>query len=104
MHASTYDTQDVIAQVRSAARLEVDRAADIFTDRARAITRDRAADLGVHQPPVRWLRVLIALVILLFIVWLVVQVVAQESLFTWIGDRIDNMTNESTMPPLPRLR
>ena len=52
----------------------------------------------------RWLRVLIALVILLFIIWLVVQVVAQESLFTWIGDRIDNITDESAMPPLPQIR
>ena len=43
MHASTYDTQDVIAQVRSAARLEVDRAADIFTDRARAIDPRRSS-------------------------------------------------------------
>lgn len=99
-------TQDVISQVRQAARDEVDRAADLFTDRARTVTRELEPLISEYSNRAfRWLRILMALVILLFIIWLAVQAFAQESLFDWIGDRIDNFTDEeATTGPLPSHR
>jgi hypothetical protein len=91
---SREDAEDIISQVRHAARSEVDRAADIFSQRARAATRE-------IQPLVTeytnrffgWLRIIAVLVVVVVIAWFVFQAIAQQSLFEWIGDRIDNLTD-----------
>jgi hypothetical protein len=40
----------------------------------------------------RWLRLLLGVVAVLVIAWVVFQVIAQQSFFDWLGDRIDNLT------------
>jgi hypothetical protein len=90
---SRADTEEIISQVRQAARSEIDRAADLFSARARAATRD-IQPLVTQYTNVffRWLRLLLGVVAVLVIAWVVFQVIAQQSFFDWLGDRIDNLT------------
>jgi Protein of unknown function (DUF2510) len=87
------ETEEIIAQVRQAARSEIDRAADIFSQRARAATRE-IQPLVTQYTNVffRWLRLLLGVVLALVIAYVVFQVIAQESFFNWLGDRIDNLS------------
>jgi hypothetical protein len=91
---SRADTEEIISQVRQAARSEIDRAADLFSARARAATRD-IQPLVTQYTNVffRWLRLLLGVVAVLVIAWVVFQVIAQQSFFDWLGDRIDNLTD-----------
>jgi hypothetical protein len=90
---SRADTEEIISQVRQAARSEIDRAADLFSARARAATRD-IQPLVTQYTNVffRWLRLLLGVVAVLLIAYIVFQVIAQESFFNWLGDRIDNLS------------
>jgi hypothetical protein len=90
---SRADTEEIISQVRQAARSEIDRAADLFSARARAATRD-IQPLVTQYTNVffRWLRLLLGVIAVLVIAWVVFQVIAQQSFFDWLGDRIDNLT------------
>ena len=49
----------------------------------------------------RWVKSALVIAALLFVVWLVFQAIASQSLFDWIGDRIDNLTEE-TLNAVPR--
>jgi Protein of unknown function (DUF2510) len=91
---SRADTEEIISQVRQAARSEIDRAADLFSARARAANRD-IQPLVTQYTNVffRWLRLLLGVVALLLIAWFVFQVIAQQSFFDWLGDRIDNLSD-----------
>lgn len=87
------DTEEIIAQVRQAARSEIDRAADVFSQRARAATRDIQPLVTEYTNRVfRWLRIIAVLVVVLLIAYFVFQAIAQESFFNWLGDRIDNLS------------
>jgi hypothetical protein len=90
---SRADTEEIISQVRQAARSEIDRAADLFSARARAATRD-IQPLVTQYTNVffRWLRLLLGIILVLVIAYVVFQVIAQESFFNWLGDRIDNLS------------
>jgi Protein of unknown function (DUF2510) len=90
---SRADTEEIISQVRQAARSEIDRAADLFSARARAATRD-IQPLVTQYTNVffRWLRLLLGVVAVLVIAWVVFQVIVQQSFFDWLGDRIDNLS------------
>jgi DNA-binding PucR family transcriptional regulator len=91
---SRQDTEEIIAQVRGAARSEIDRAADIFTQRARAATREIQPLVTEYTNKLfRWLRIIAVIVVVLVIAWFVFQAIAQESFFEWLGDRIDNLTD-----------
>lgn len=86
--------QDVIAEVRKVARSEIDRAADVFTQRARAATRDIQPLVSEYTSKVlRWLRIAAVLALVLVVGWFVFQAIVQVSFFEWLGDRIDNLTN-----------
>ncbi len=96
------DTQEVISQVRTAARDEIDRAADIFSQRARHATRQATSQIEpliskYTAPAVRWIRIAVVLAVILLIAYFLFQVFAQASLFEWIGDRIDNLTDENSL-------
>ena len=92
------DTQQVIRQVRSAARDEIDRAADVFSQRARQATRQIEPLISKYTAPaVRWIRIAAILAIVLLVVYFLFQVFVQASFFDWIGDRIDNLTDENSL-------
>lgn len=94
---SSFDSQEVIDGVRSATRGEVDRAAALLERRTRAIANDLAPLISQYSNRViRWIRVAAILATVLLIAWFVFQVVAQASLFEWIGDRIDNLTDDQS--------
>jgi len=90
------DSEAIINQVRMAARDEAERAAQRFGDQA------KSAALGL-QPLIteytskltRWIRFASLIAILLLIGWVAFQIFAQVSMFDWIGDRIDNLTDNS---------
>jgi len=103
------DTQEIIAQVRDVARSEVNRAADLFGQRATEAAREITPLITEYSNRVvRWVKVAAVIATILLIGWFLFQVIAQASLFEWIGDRIDNLTNENgaamfglgTPPPL----
>jgi hypothetical protein len=81
--------------VRRAARGEVDRAADLFSQRARQMQRDFVPLISDYTNRlVKWIRIAAIVAVVLLVAYFVFQVVAQASLFEWIGDRIDNFTDE----------
>jgi hypothetical protein len=99
-------TAAVVEQARLAARAEAERAARDFEARARAIT-------GQIQPLIsqytnrfmRWFKVALMLSFIVLLAWFIYQFFVQKSFFDWLGDRIDNMTDDtsaSTLPADPR--
>jgi hypothetical protein len=99
---SRQDTQEIIAEVRTAARQEFDRAADEFSERANTAVRSFTPLITEYTSKLfRWVKSALVIAALLFVVWLVFQAIASQSLFDWIGDRIDNLTEE-TLNAVPR--
>ncbi len=89
------ENQQIVEDVRRAARTEVDRAADIFSERARQMQRDIVPLVSDYTNRlVRWIRLAAIAAIVLLVAYFVFQVIAQASLFEWIGDRIDNVTDD----------
>jgi hypothetical protein len=89
------DNQQIVEEVRRAARTEVDRAADLFSQRARQMQRDIVPLVSDYTNRlVRWIRFAAIVAVILLVAYFVFQVVAQASLFEWIGDRIDNFTDD----------
>ena len=94
---SRADSQQIIEDVRSATRGEVDRAAELLELRARSITRDLAPLISQYSNrAITWIRFAAIVAAVLLIAWFVFQVVAQASMFEWIGDRIDNFTDDQS--------
>jgi flagellar biosynthesis/type III secretory pathway protein FliH len=88
------DSDEIIAKVREAARSEVDRAADVFSQRAQAAARQIQPLVTEYtNKALRWIRIIAVVVLILLIGWITFQAVAQVSFFEWIGDRIDNLTD-----------
>lgn len=89
------DNQQIVEEVRRAARTEVDRAADLFSQRARQMQRDIVPLVSDYTNRlVRWIRFAAVVAVVLLVAYFVFQVVAQANLFEWIGDRIDNFTDD----------
>ena len=95
---SRQEVQEVISEVRNVARSEVDRAAQEFSNRATHAVRsftplitDYASDLK------KWVRRAVIIALVLLVAYFVFQVIAQASFFEWIGDRIDNLNDESSL-------
>jgi len=90
------DAQQIIAEVREVARAEVDRAAQEFSQRATTAARSISPLISEYTNKLlRWVKLAIVLAFVLFALWMVFQIIAQQSLFEWIGDRIDNLTEEN---------
>ncbi len=91
------ENQQMVEDMRRAARTEVDRAADLFSQRARQMQRDIVPLVSEYTSRiVRWIRFAAIVAIVLLVAYFVFQVVAQASLFEWIGDRIDNLTDNQS--------
>ena len=91
---SRVEMEEVVSQVRQVARTEVDRAADIFTQRARTATRQIQPLVTEYTNRiVKTLRVAAIVVVVLAIAWFVLQAVAEVTFLEWLGERIDNLTN-----------
>lgn len=94
--ASRQDTQEIIAEVRTVARQELDRAAEQFTQRANtAVSRFTPLITEYTSQLLRWVKIALGVAIGLFIAWLLFQAIASQSFFQWLGDRIDNLTEET---------
>jgi hypothetical protein len=94
---SRAETQQIIGEVRDVARSEVDRAVELFGQRAQAAARSITPLVTDYtNRVVKWVKIALAVAFVLLIAWFVFQVIAQESFFSWLGDRIDNITDENS--------
>jgi hypothetical protein len=91
------DSEEIISQVRQAARAEAERAAQLFGDQAMRVTSQITPLVTQYTNKfMRWVRIVAVIGVIIGIAWVAWQIFAQVSLFDWIGDRIDNLTdNES---------
>lgn len=103
---SQQDASQIIAEVRNVARQEVDRAAQEFSNRTTDAVRSFTPLITQYTSRVtRWIRILSVIAIILLIGWLAFQIFVEVTLFEWIGDRIDNVTDNlnddsgSILPP-----
>jgi hypothetical protein len=100
------DTHEIIAEVRSVAREELDRAAEQFSQRATNAVRSVTPLITDYGSQVKkWIRWAFIIGIVLLVGYFVFQVIVQASFFDWLGERIDNVTDESmgisaTLPDL----
>jgi hypothetical protein len=102
--AGRADSQQVIEDVRRAARGEVDRAAEIFARQARSMQSNVGPLISEYTNRlVKWIRIAVVVAIVLLVAYFVFQVVAQASLFEWIGDRIDNVTDQQNGAAAPMI-
>ena len=87
-------SEELISQVRQAARSEAERTAQLFGDQALRVTRQITPLISDYTNKfIKWFRILAVIVIVAAIAWVAFQIFAQVSLFDWIGDRIDNITD-----------
>ena len=92
------ESEAMVNQVRMAAREEAERAAALFGAQARAATRNITPLISQYTNRViKWIRILSVIAIVLVIGWIAFQIFAQVSMFEWIGDRIDNLTDNAGM-------
>jgi len=85
--------ETVVTEVRKVARAEVDRAAEMFQQRATSAARE-------FQPLVteyanrflRWIKILAIVAVVALVGWVVFSAVAEMTFFEWLGDRIDALT------------
>lgn len=96
-NAAAASTQAVVEQVRLAARAEAERAAQLFGQEARSVSRDLQPLISEYTSKItRWLRIAAVVAIVLVVAWVLWQVFVQASLFEWIGDRIDGLTDDAS--------
>lgn len=86
------EAEQIVSQVRQAAREEVARAAVELTRRAQS-TFDRYGDVALRflRRVWRWTRIAIVVAAVLVVAWYVLQFIAQAAFLQWVGDRIDNV-------------
>ncbi len=95
-------TAAVVEQVRLAARAEAERAAQDFEARARLITGEIPPLISQYTNRfMRWFRVALMLSFIVLMAWFIYTVFVQKSFFDWLGDRIDNLTDDSNASALP---
>ena len=89
------DADQIIAEVRNVAQAAIDRAAEVFSMRATNAARSFTPLITEYTSKLlRWVKIAVVVAIILLVGWFVFQVVLQASLFEWIGDRIDNFTDD----------
>lgn len=88
------ETNEIISQVRDITRSEIDRAGEVFSQRAEAAAqRIQPLITEYTNKFVRLVRIVGGVAALVLVAWFVFQFILQASLFEWLGDRIDNLTN-----------
>ncbi len=101
---SRQETEEIISQVRQAARAEAERAAHMFRQEVRGATSSISPLISEYTSKItRWFRILSVIAIILLIGWVAFQIFAQVSMFEWIGDRIDNLTDNDAGAAVFRL-
>jgi Protein of unknown function (DUF2510) len=94
---ATTQSQAVIKEVREATRSEIDRAAQMLSRQAAAARQNLTPLITQYTNKLfRWVKIAIVLGVLAFAAWVAFQIFAQASLFDWIGERIDNITDEDS--------
>lgn len=89
------DAEEIISQVRQVARNEVDRAANVFSQRARTATQELEPLISEYTSRVlRWLKIALVVLVVLVLAWFVFAAIADVTFFNWLGDRIDNLTDD----------
>jgi len=89
------DTSEIITQVRDATRSEIERAGEVLSQRAEEVVRRVQPLISEYTNKfIRMVRIVGAVAALVLVAWFVFQFILQASLFGWIGDRIDNLTND----------
>jgi len=97
---SRQDSQQLVEEVRMAARQEIDRAAQQLSDRATTAVRDFTPLITEYTSKLtRWFRWALVIAFVLLASYFIFQVIAQQAFFDWLGDRIDNVTDESGVAP-----
>jgi hypothetical protein len=91
---SRADLETVVSQVRNVARDEVDRATDIFVRQAGAAARQVQPLVTEYTNRLlRWLKILVVVAVIALVGWIVFNAIAEATLFEWLGDRIDALTD-----------
>ncbi len=91
-------SEEILNQARYAARAEAARASQLFEQQARAMAKNITPLISQYTNKlIRWVRLFSVIAVALLLGWVAFQVFAQVSLFEWIGDRIDNLSNDSGM-------
>ncbi len=94
--AASAQSDEVINQVRAATRGEMERAAELFSRHAEAARQNWTPLISEYTNKfMRLVRLLIVLAVLALIVWVAYQIFVNASLIDWIGDRIDNLTDDT---------
>ena len=94
-------TAAVVEQVRLAAHAEAKRAAQDFEARARAITGEIPPLISQYTNKfMRWFRVALVLSFIVLMAWFIYTFFVQKSFFDWLGDRIDNLTDDTNASAL----
>lgn len=87
-------SEEIITQVRLAARSEAERAAQLFGDQAMRVTNQITPLITQYTNKfMKWVRIIAVIGVVIGIGWVAFQIFAQVSMFDWIGDRIDNLTD-----------
>jgi hypothetical protein len=96
-------TAAVVEQVRLAAREEAARATQLFEAKARSLTGEIPPLISQYEHQfMRWFKVALLLSFIVLLAWFIWSVFAQKSLFDWLGDRIDHITDDTkNSAPLP---
>ncbi|MFK8022530.1 MAG: DUF2510 domain-containing protein [Ilumatobacter sp.] len=103
--ASREDSQRIIEEIRTVARQEVDRATQQFSDRATNAVRSVTPLISEYGDQVRqWVRRAVILAIVLLAAYFVIQVIGQAAILDWVGDRIDNFTDDESGSRAVRIR
>lgn len=93
---SRQDSTQIVEEVRMAARQEIDRAAQEFSDRATTAVRRVSPLISEYTNKLtKWFRRALIIAFVLLAAYFIFQVVAQQQFFDWLGDRIDNITDET---------
>ena len=85
------EAEQIVSQVRQAAREEVARAATELTRRARSMFDSYGAFAFRFLRTVwRWTRIAIVVAAVLVVAWYVLHFIAQAAFLEWVGNRIDS--------------
>lgn len=102
MHGFTRkQSEEIVTQVRQAARAEAERAAQMFGHQARQMHREIAPLITQYTSKLlRWVRFVIVVGVILGVAWVAWQIFWQVAIFDWIGDRIDNIFDRGSDEPV----
>ena len=93
---SRQDSTQMVEEVRMAARQEIDRAAQEFSDRATTAVRRVTPLISEYTSKLaQWFRRAIVIAFVLLAAYFIFQVIAQQAFFDWLGDRIDNLSDQT---------